>query len=43
MDCFYNGNETKIKGELMYWNFVAIDGIIRNQLDRCATGCNTQR
>jgi hypothetical protein len=31
------------KGELTYWNFVAIDGIIRNQLDRCATGCNTQR
>jgi hypothetical protein len=23
----------KIKGELTYWNFVAIDGIIRNQLD----------
>jgi hypothetical protein len=22
---------------------VAIDGIIKNQLDRCATGCNTQR
>jgi hypothetical protein len=26
-----------------YWNFVAIDGVIKNQLDRCATGCNTQR
>jgi hypothetical protein len=33
----------KIKGELTYWNFVAIDGIVRNQLDRCATGCNNQR
>jgi hypothetical protein len=33
----------KIKEELMYWNVVAIDGIIGNQLDRCATGCNTQR
>jgi hypothetical protein len=31
------------KNELTYWNFVAIDGIIRNHLDRCATGCNTQR
>jgi hypothetical protein len=29
--------------ELAYWNFIAIDGIIRNQLDRWATGCNTQR
>jgi hypothetical protein len=35
--------ENKKKGELKYWNFVAIDGVIRNQLDRCATGCNTQR
>jgi hypothetical protein len=25
------------KNELTYWNFVAIDGTIRNQLDRCAT------
>jgi hypothetical protein len=33
----------KLKGELTYWNFVAIDGVIKNQLDRCATGCNTQR
>jgi hypothetical protein len=24
-------------------SFVAIDGIVRNQLDRCATGCNIQR
>jgi hypothetical protein len=28
---------------LTYRNSVAIDGIIRNQLDRCATGCNTQK
>jgi hypothetical protein len=27
----------------MYWNFVAIDGVIKNQLDKYATGCNTQR
>jgi hypothetical protein len=31
------------KTELMYWNFVAIDGVIKNQLDKYATGCNTQR
>jgi hypothetical protein len=34
-------NEKENKRELTYGNFVAIDGIIRNQLDRCATGCNT--
>jgi hypothetical protein len=28
---------------LMRPSFVAIDGVIRNQLDICATGCNTQR
>jgi hypothetical protein len=27
----------------MYWNFVAIDGLIKNQLDKYATGCNTQK
>jgi hypothetical protein len=27
----------------MYWNFVAIDGVIKNQLDKYATGFNTQR
>jgi hypothetical protein len=26
----------------MFWNFVAIDGVIKNQLDKYATGCNTQ-
>jgi hypothetical protein len=30
------------KSELTYWNFVAIDGVIKNQLDRRATGCNTK-
>jgi hypothetical protein len=27
----------------MYWNFVAIDGVIKNQLDKYATECNTQK
>jgi hypothetical protein len=30
--------EKENKNELTYWNFVAIDGVIKNQLDRCATG-----
>jgi hypothetical protein len=31
------------KRGVTYWNFVAIGGITRNQLDRYATGCNTQK
>jgi hypothetical protein len=28
--------------KLMYCNFVVIEGIIKNQLDKYATGCNTK-
>jgi hypothetical protein len=34
---------TRYMFRLMYWNFVAIDGVINNQLDKYATGSNTQR
>jgi hypothetical protein len=51
MVCFYcervSGNLKQILWLLVLYDAVnrniAIDGIIKNQLDRCATGCNTQR